>query len=229
MGESTKVGISADRIVALITALLMVGVGLDSILTTNLLIILFSIISILLGLFLIAVLNVFEVDALRKLPYGLWVLAAISAVLILICVLGGVLYDPENPANAVGFLALYLLPTVLIVCATLINVLSEKQSYVPSKLVVLAGAGFAIAEAVVKISLAEGLALVGAIFIGIFGIILAAILIISMSEKIPVPFAWWLVLIIGFIFFWIFKDLYTFGWSSGIIILVGFILMIFAY
>jgi hypothetical protein len=223
MGERTKVGISADRIVALIAALLMVGVGINRVVSSNIWVILFSIVSIILGIFLIIVLNVFEVKALEKIPYGLWVLALVSAVLVLICVLGGVV--PE----AAPLISIFLLTTILMLCATLINVLSEKESYVPSKIVVLVGAGFAIYESALLFTRGQGIDAVWYIFVGIIGILLAAILIISMSEKINVPFAWWLVLIIGFAFFWVFSGIFAFGWDAGIVVLVGFILMIFAY
>lgn len=219
MGERTKVGISADRIVALVAALLMVGVGINRVFSENIWVILFSIVSIILGIFLIIVLNVFEVKALEKIPYGLWILALISAVLVLICILGFV----------EGFLELFLLPTILMLCATLINVLSEKSSYIPSKIVVLAGAGLAIYESALLFVTNEGAALVVGIFFGIIGLLLAAILILSMSKSINVPYAWWLVLMIGFVFFWIFQNVFMYTWAAGIIVLVGFILMIFAY
>ena len=218
MGERTRVGLSADRIVALITALLMVGVGVNRILSDNIWVILFCIVSIILGVFLIIVLNVFEVEALKKIPYGLWILALITGVLILICILGAFQ----------GFLDLFLLPTILMACATLINVTSEKQSYVPSKIVVLAGAALACYESGLLFVSYEGVELVVGIFFGIIGILLAAMLILSLS-KIKIPFAWWLVLIIGFVFFWIFQNIFFFTDATGIILLVRFILMIFAY
>jgi hypothetical protein len=225
MGEHTRVGLSADRIVALISALLMVGVGINRLILGSsadnaVWIILFSIVSIILGVFLIIVLNVFEVEAFKKIPYGLWILALVSVVLVLICILGYVY----------AFIDLFILPTILMICATVINFTSEKQSYAPSKIVIIAGAVLACYESgnLFVTYANQGVLFVGAVILGMIAILLAAILILSMT-KIKIPFAWWLVLMIGFVYFWIFQNFFSFTWASGIIVLVGFILMIFAY
>jgi hypothetical protein len=59
----------------------------------------------------------------------------------------------------------------------------------------------------------------------IFAIIFALILILSLWDKvdIKIPFAWWVVLIAGFVIFtWL-------SIFSGTIIMVGFLLMLMAY
>ncbi|TFF97757.1 MAG: hypothetical protein EU547_03425 [Promethearchaeota archaeon] len=210
MGERTRVGISADRIIALIVALIMVGTGFELILTGDWLNVLIGIISMVLGVLLILLLNVFKVEALDKLPYGVWVLALFSVILVLLCLL---------------WLNSFILAAILMICATLINVLSEKQSYAPSKLVVLAGAGLAIYESALLFLSQD---IVNIVF-GIIGIILAVMLILSLSKKINIPYAWWVVLIIGAIFYAIMSNFFGFGDACGIIVLTGFILIVFAY
>lgn len=214
MGEKTKVEISADKIIALIVALIMIGTGFELILTGDVVNVLIGILSMVLGVILILLLNVFKVRILDKLPYGLWVLALFTVILILLCLV---------------WLDSFLLSAILMACATIVVLLSEKRSYAPSKLVILAGSALAFVE--------FGLAFAGAmdgqvdilpLVFGVIGIIFAVILILSLSTQINIPYAWWVVLIIGALFYMIIGNYYQFQEAVGIIILTGFILIIFA-
>ena len=107
------------------------------------------------------------------------------------------------------------------IIAAVLEILSKKKSYTASKIVAVIGACYLIYESIMYI-------LDGNVLLGppaIVGIIFAIILLLTLFDKIDIkiPYAWWVVLIIGFvIFYWVTT-------ISGTIILVAFILLLLAY
>ena len=137
-----------------------------------------------------------------KIPFIWWVLLIIGLVLILFEYLVG----PSYLAGA------------LVIIAAILEFLSQKKTYVASKIVALIGACYLIYESIWFI-LGENIAP------AIVGIIFAIILLLTLYDKIDIkiPYSWWVVLIIGFVIFtWI-------SGVSGTIIMVAFILLLMAF
>lgn len=206
MGESSKVDLSASRVVALIGILILIRdcIGYFMNFASHPL----PWLPILLGIFgviiAIVVFDSLEIIDFKKLkiPYIWWVLLIIGAVLILFELLVG----PDYLAG------------ILVVTAAVIEILSQKKEYVASKIVAIVGAAWLIYESIMFI-------LGGNIAIAIVGIIFAIVLIITLIDKIDIkiPYAWWILLIIGFVIFtWV-------SAVSGTIIMVAFILLLMAY
>ncbi len=102
--------------------------------------------------------------------------------------------------------------------AAILEFLSQKKSYAPSKIVAVIGAGYLIYESIMFI-------LRGNIALAIVGIIFGIILLLTLFDKIDIkiPYSWWVVLIIGFVIFtWV-------SGVSGTIIMVAFILLLMAF
>ena len=207
MEEKTTVGITASKVLALIGSLILIrdAVGLFQSITA---------LSILLGVFYVIFaavifisLNIISIPKL-KIPYR-WIILLIIGAVDLVFAL---------------FLSTgtYLSATIILT-AFLIEFLSEKKTYMASKIVVLIGAGIAIYESIRLMGTASPISIVN----GVFGIIFAIIAILSLQEKIDVkiPYEWWIILICGFVIFtWI-------NWIGvgGIVIIIGFILILMAY
>jgi hypothetical protein len=172
-----------------------------------------DIISILLGILYIAFaviifisLNIVNIPKL-KIPFRWIILLVIGAVDLVLAL----------------FLTGTYLSATIILTAFLIELLSEKKTYTASKIVVFIGACIAIYESIRLMGTASLISIVN----GVFGIIFAIIAILSLQDKIDVkiPYEWWIILICGFVIFtWI-------NWIGvgGIIILIGFILILMAY
>jgi len=205
MGETSKVGISASKVVALIGALVVIQVCIGYFATVDALKILFGII----GLFFAVVIFIsLEIVDLKKLtiPYLWWVLLIIGALLILFEFAVGSSY----------------LGGVLVLIAALLEFLSQKKTYAESKIVALIGACYLIYESVM---LFLSFSFTG-IALSIVGFVFAIILILTLQDKIDIkiPYAWWVVLIIGFVVFtWVAPQV------SGTIIMVAFILILMAF
>lgn len=201
MGETSKVGISASKVVALIGALVVIQVSIAYFYSGNVINILYGVI----GLIFVAIIFMsLEIVDLKKanIPYYWWILLIIGALLILFGYLVGS-----------GYLA-----GILVLIAALLELLSQKKTYSASKIVALIGACYAIYESIM-------LFLSGSIALAIVGIVFAIVLILTLPAKIDViiPYAWWVVLIIGFVIFTYVAN------DSGIIIMVAFILILMAY
>jgi len=201
MGESSKVGISASKVVALIGILILIRDSINYFYTTDWIAILFGIFGLIIALVVFDSLEIIDFKKL-KIPYIWWVLLIIGIVLILFEYLVG-------PSYLAG---------ILIITAAIIEILSQKKSYTPSKIVSLIGAGWLIYESVMFI-------LGGDIARAVVGIIFAIVLLLTLFDKIDIkiPYSWWVVLIIGFVIFtWVTP-------VSGTIIMVAFILLLLAY
>ena len=201
MGESSKVDLSASRVVALIGILILIRDCIGYFQSLFWLAIIFGVIGLLIAFVVFDSLEIIDFKKL-KIPYIWWVLLIIGAVLILFEFLVGPNY----------------LAGILVVTAAVIEILSQKKEYTASKIVAIVGAAWLIYESILFI-------LVGNIAIAIVGIIFAIILILTLIDKIDIkiPYAWWIILIIGFVIFtWVSP-------VSGTIILVAFILLLMSY
>ncbi len=201
MGESSKVGISASKVVALIGTLILIRDSIFYFYTAYWVAIIFGILGLIIAFFIFDSLEIIDFKKI-KIPYIWWVLLIIGIVLLLFEYLVG-------PSFLAG---------ILVIIAAIIEILSQKKSYTASKIVALIGAGYLIYESIMFI-------LGGNIAIAIVGIIFAIVLLLTLFDKIDikVPYSWWVVLIIGFVIFtWITP-------VSGTIIMVAFILLLMAY
>jgi len=204
MGESSKVGISASKVVALIGTLVLIKLCIDFFFTAYWLAILIGIFGLIIAFVVFDSLEIIDFKKL-KIPYIWWVLLIIGILLLLL----------EFLVSSFGstFLA-----GILLITAAIIEILSQKKSYTASKIVALIGAGWLIYESVMFI-------LGGDIARAVVGIIFAIVLLLTLFDKIDIkiPYSWWVVLIIGFVIFtWVTP-------VSGTIIMVAFILLLLAY
>jgi len=207
MGESSKVGISASRVVALIGTLVLIKMCIDFFFTGAWLAILLGIIGLLIAFVVFDSLEIIDFKKL-KVPYIWWVLLIIG--------IGLLLFEYLVRNSFTLFLA-----GILMIIAAVLELLSQKKSYTSSKIVALIGACYLIYECIIYILNGNALLVASAIV----GIIFAIILLLTLFDKIDIkiPYAWWVVLIIGFvIFYWVTA-------ISGTIILVAFILLLLAY
>jgi len=201
MGETTKVGISASKVVALIGALVVIQVNISYFYTSNVLNILYGVIGLIFAAIIFISLEIVDTKKV-KIPYFWWVLLIIGVLLILFGYLAGSSY----------------LAGILILIAALLEFLSQKKTYAESKFVALIGACYLIYESIM-------LFLSASIALSIVGFVFAIILILTLQTNIDVkvPFAWWVVLIIGFVVFTYVANV------SGTIIMVAFILILMAF
>ncbi|MHA1104690.1 MAG: hypothetical protein ACTSPN_03090 [Promethearchaeota archaeon] len=201
MGESSKVGISASKVVALIGTLILIRDSISYFYTTFWLAILLGIIGLIIAFVIFDSLEIIDLKKL-KIPYIWWVLLIIGCLLILFEYLVRSSY----------------LAGILVIIAAIIEILSQKKEYAASKIVTLVGVCWVIYESIMFI-------LGGSIALAIVGIIFGIILLLTLFDKvdIKVPYTWWVVLIIGFVIFtWV-------STVSGTIIMVGFILILMAF
>lgn len=201
MGESSKVGISASKVVALIGTLVLIRDSIFYFYTTDVIAILLGVVGLIIAFVIFDSLEIIDLKKL-KIPYIWWVLLIIGCLLILFEFLVG-------PSYLAG---------ILVIIAAVIEILSQKKEYTASKIVTLVGACWVIYESIMSL-------LGGNYAIPIVGIIFGIILVLTLFDKIDikVPYTWWVVLIIGFVIFtWVSP-------ISGTIIMVGFILILMAF
>jgi len=204
MGESSKVGISASKVVALIGTLILIRDSISYFYTTDVLAIIFGVVGLIIAFVIFDSLEIIDLKKL-KIPYIWWVLLIIGLLLILF----EYLMDSSYLAG------------ILVIIAAIIEILSQKKEYAASKIVTLIGACYVIYESIMFI-LGDSIA---SIALAIVGIIFGIILLLTLFDKvdIKVPYTWWVVLIIGFVIFtWVSQ-------VSGTIIMVGFILILMAF
>lgn len=201
MGETSKVGISASKVVALIGTLIVIRDSIFYFYTTDWLAILLGVFGLIIAFVVFDSLEIIDFKKL-KIPFIWWVLLIIGIIIILFEYLVG----PSYLAGA------------LIIIAAIIEILSQKKEYTASKIVALIGACYLIYESIWFI-------LGGNIALAIVGIIFAVVLLLILFDKIDIkiPYSWWVVLIIGFVIFtWVSS-------VSGTIIMVAFILLLMAF
>ena len=207
MGESSKVGISASKVVALIGILVLIRESITYFYSAYWVAILLGIIGLLIALVVFDSLEIIDFKKL-KIPYIWWVLLIIGILLLLFRYLAS--------PTLTSFLA-----GILVVTAAILEILSQKKSYIASKIVALIGAGWLIYESIMNI-LSGNISLISR---AVLGIIFAIILLLTLYDKIDIkiPYSWWVILIIGFVIFtWI-------SGVSGTIIMVAFILILMAF
>ena len=201
MGESSKVGISASKVVALIGTLVLIRDSIFYFYTGDIIPILLGVLGLIIAFVIFDSLEIIDLKKL-KIPYIWWVLLIIGCLLILFELIVGQSY----------------LAGILVIIAAVIEIISQKKEYAASKIVTLIGACWVIYESIMGI-------LGGSIALAIVGIIFGIILLLTLFDKvdIKVPYTWWVVLIIGFVIFtWVSS-------VSGTIIMVGFILILMAF
>jgi hypothetical protein len=206
LGETTKVGISASKVVALIGALIAIREAITYFFRapSDALFILWGIIALVIAIFIFISLDIIDFKKFH-LPFIWWILLIFGVALLLL---------------AFFYTGQYIACTLILI-AFLLEFLSEKKTFIASKIVVLIGSCITIYESIMIFIGGASLLWVNAIF----AIIFALILILSLWDKvdIKIPFAWWVVLIAGFVIFtWL-------SIFSGTIIMVGFLLMLMAY
>ncbi|MBN1799925.1 MAG: hypothetical protein JW891_00365 [Candidatus Lokiarchaeota archaeon] len=213
MGESSKVHITASRVVALIGMLMTIGDGINQIIAAirlnDPIPALWAILIILIALVLFLSIGLLEMRKF-KLPYEWWFLLIIGIILVVLWWVGS---------------GIHLVCGVLILIACLVELMTEKETYWPSKIVAFIGAIFAIVESTLGIISQDPFN----VFWGVIGIVISIFLLLSLQKKIKanIPYSWHLVLIIGFIcFMWIQPMGYL---VSGTVILVAFVLVLMAY
>ncbi|GAH53801.1 unnamed protein product, partial [marine sediment metagenome] len=127
--ETTKVGISASKVVALIGALVVIQVSISYFYTSDVLNILYGVIGLIFAAIIFISLEIVDTKKV-KIPYFWWVLLIIGVLLILFGYLAGSSY----------------LAGVLVLIAALLEFLSQKKTYAESKIVALIGACYLIYE-----------------------------------------------------------------------------------
>ena len=207
MGETSKVGISASKVVALIGTLILIRDSIFYFYTVDLIAILLGILGLIIAFVIFDSLEIIDFKKL-KIPYIWWVLLIIGILLLLL--------EFVVRSAFSTFLA-----GILVITAAILEILSQKKSYTASKIVALIGVGWLIYESIIYI-MSGNISLIGR---AVVGIIFAIILLLTLYDKIDIkiPYSWWVVLLIGFIIFtWVTS-------ISGTIIMVAFILILMAF
>ena len=207
MGESSKVGISASKVVALIGTLILIRDSISYFFMVEWIPILLGILGLIIAFVIFDSLEIIDFKKL-KIPYIWWVLLIIGILLLLL--------EYVVRLSDTTFLA-----GILVITAAILEMLSQKKSYTASKIVALIGVCWLIYESIMFI-LSGNITLIAR---AIVGIIFAIVLLLTLFDKIDIkiPYSWWVVLIIGFVIFtWVTP-------VSGTIIMVAFILLLMAY
>lgn len=250
------VGISASKVVGLIGTLFAFASGLSLMFTPDIVFIICGIVVFVLSILLMIAINVFGLNMRRNIPYEWWFLLLIALGLFVFYIilfnvpfvrafggedeegiLGSVISNIQNFLSAsnggsevpILFASriLLLLSIIFLTLACILRIMSEKNAkvYNSSKVVVLTGVIWAIVESIILILSSN----VFNIIIGVIGIILALLLILSIPPNIKLPYTWWFVLIIGFIYFILLSPYFEYTIISGALVLVGFVLILMAY
>ncbi|MFX1308719.1 MAG: hypothetical protein ACFE8C_03405 [Promethearchaeota archaeon] len=165
-----------------------------------------------------------------SLPFNWWILLIIGVVSIIIGLTGSF--------GAGGSTSSYWSGTV-VTMAALIDLFGERKGWKASKMMALLGAAFGVYDCIIIFM--GGVLTVDAILNAVFGLILAVILIIIIFDlvDIKIPYEWWVLLVIGFVFFfWVVGSavvaqlalaftgtiVILVGWS-GMTILIAFVLL----
>lgn len=235
MSESEK--LTAVKLLAYIGMLLL---GLDAITyfyaagTGTELYTLFGIIELIFAIVIFLGLNYWELLPI-KLPFTWWILLIIGVVTIIFG-----FFNQDYPLAVTSWFT-----GTIVTMAALVDLFAEKRGWKASKMMALLGAAFGIYDCIIIfMGIPEWPVNVPArIFLnGIFGLILAIVLIIIIFDfvDIKIPYEWWVLLLIGFVFFsWIVgtatgmvgvlavagTNVVIVGWS-GRILLIAFLLLI---
>ena len=243
MGETTTNKLTTPKVVALIALLLVFAEGVNNYWAGYALLpaieglgygaigILQIILAGVLMIALIATIVDLKFAILKKLYH--WLFLLVIGLLMLLLELSAVMWDGVVAWNA-GITGGILAGLLVLIAAGLEIAAAYKSNLSPAKLVVLAGVICAIVDVIMLILTVNqllpgaGIPIIDKMIMNIGYYIVVAIisiilLCVVLQNKIKVKllkFSWWLVLIIGFIFYmWI-------GTVTGIIILIAFIIMI---
>lgn len=199
--SNTSIGLTTSKLVALCGALQII---IDAIAAFNAggLAILGGVLGLVFAVFIFVSLQIVEIKKF-KLPYEWWLLLIFGIIMILL--------DFWVAGSFLG--------GVILIIAALLELLIAKRTVSASRFVCAVGAGWTIYDGIFMF-IAGGVGIVS----GIIGLILGAILLISILVKGKIPFEWWTVLLIGFILRYL---LIGFG-MSGTIVLIGFLLILVA-
>jgi len=191
----------------------------------NELFILYGIIELVFALYLFMALKYWDLIPLN-LPYFWWLLLVFGAVTLIFGYLG---------------LAISYFAGTLIIMAGLIEFLGDKKGWKASNMMAILGAAFGIYDCIIIFYGFSVLPMFPEHLVGaIFGLIFVIILIILIFDfvDIKIPYEWWVLLIIGFMFFTWFSGyaaIYALiagvpiaGWA-GIILLIAFVLLAFGF
>ena len=231
MGETDKVvsfkeETSATKLIALIAVLYMIFDAITifySSATPNEIYILYGILIILLAVILFLSLDLISLWKI-KIPYEWWLLLIVGVLLVIF----------DYLVSGTYFTA------VLVLLAFLIELITQKKEWKASLIMTLFGAAFGIYDCILVFML-YGTSQDGSHFtVGFFGLIAVIILLLTIQEwfDIRIPFTWWGVLVVGFIFFMWVTPLAAFAGAveslpvagfGGIILLITFLLTLKDY
>ncbi|MFX1478016.1 MAG: hypothetical protein ACFFCI_07775 [Promethearchaeota archaeon] len=168
-----------------------------------------------------------------KIPYKWWILLIVGVILLIF----GVLVFPF-----IGDYQFLFFSGILVVMAALLEWLLPKKDWKAHKIMLLLGIAFAFYDCILLIiGYSTVPASPGVLKIwltnAIFGIILLVLLILSFQDwfDAKIPFTWWTLLTVGFVFFlWVSPGAllvgvfgnYPISGFGGIIILISWILML---
>jgi len=164
-----------------------------------------------------------------SLPFTWWILLIIGVVTLII---GIVTQNAVSNSYWAG---------TIVTMAGLIDLFGDRKGWKASKIMALLGAAFGIYDCIIIFMGSAIVVSTAAILNGVFGLILGIILIIIIFDlvDIKVPYEWWVLMIIGFVFFfWVISsalamsillaiagtNLVIVGFS-GMTILIAFVLL----
>ncbi len=200
--------------------------------------VLFGIIELLFAIVIFLGLNYWKLIPI-KLPFTWWLLLVIGIVTIIFG-----FFNADYPAVTASWFA-----GTIVTMAALIDLFGEKKGWKASKIMATLGVAFGIYDCIIifmgmaAITGAGGTVATNIVLDGVFGLIIAIVLIIVIFDlvDIKIPYEWWVLLIIGFVFFtWVagsalaMAGWYSFingtnlvivGWS-GWLLLIAFLLLI---
>jgi len=210
--------ITAPQIVAFIAVLILCSESVTALLaSTDGLTILFGIIAIILAIVIFISLEFIDLSPV-KIPNYWWLTLVFGVILVVLAFFSTAGFATWKP----------YLGGVLLIIAGLMEIFAEKKDILPSKLVALIGAGFAIYECIMIFAI-FAFSTPATIINPIIGIIVAVILIILVLDKIDIkiPYNWWVLLTIAFVIFTWVSPLYA--GIAGTVIMIAFILLILGY
>jgi hypothetical protein len=212
MNESRKNNIVSSKFVAFIAVLVLIREAIAYFSSSVSHVVIHGVVDLIIAAVIFISLQIVDLGKV-KIPYKWLILLILGAILLLLTTILRFVFLYSG--------VFYLGPT-LILLAFLIEFLDQKKSYSASKITILIGACIAVYESVMIFLNYSDITIVN----GIFGLIFAAVLILSMWDKIDIKIAltWSLVLTAGFVIFtWISTNYLG---VAGTVILVGFLLML---
>ncbi|MHA1932553.1 MAG: hypothetical protein ACW96X_08455 [Promethearchaeota archaeon] len=217
---------SATKLIALISVLYMIFDAINLFYGSaapNTIFILYGILIIILAVILFISLDLIGLWKI-KIPYEWWLLLIVGVLLVVFYFLTGYTY----------------LTAVLVLLAFLIELTSQKKEWKASLIMTLFGAAFAVYDCILAFML-FGATQNGIHFtVGFFGLIAIIFLLLTIQEwfDIKIPFTWWGILVVGFIFFmWVMPvsllgaaaQGLPVGGFGGIFLLIAFLLTLKDY